>query len=102
MDFMGIGALEVILILVLGFLFFGPEKLPGMAARAGKWYRNFTRAANNFTKTLNDEIEEEKKSISADVKSALEPPQESLEPPQKSSGQPDENINNETDKNLNG
>ena len=109
MDFLGIGALEVILILVLGFLFFGPEKLPGMAAKAGKWYRNFTRAASNFTKSLNEEIEDEKKqgksltdsinkelnSINSEMKSTIE---SSITSPEKSEKQ----GKNETDTNLNG
>jgi Sec-independent protein translocase protein TatA len=118
MDFMGIGPLEIILILLLGFLFFGPEKLPGMAAKAGKWYRNFTRAANNFTKTLNEEIEQEKnlgKAVIEDVKSAIETPNEinldktvtedvksAIETPQELSEKPDNNTRNETDNNLNG
>ena len=98
MDFMGIGPLEIILILVLGFLFFGPEKLPGMAAKAGKWYRNFTRAASSFSKALNEELQDEKKlgdSIESEVKSALEPPQQPSE-------QPENNTDKETDNNLNG
>jgi sec-independent protein translocase protein TatB len=82
MDFLGIGPLEILLILILGFLFFGPEKLPGMAAKAGKWYRNFSRAANNFTKSLNEEIEQETKQIKIDndnTKSLTAPLQESAE-----------------------
>jgi TatA/E family protein of Tat protein translocase len=124
MDFMGIGALEVIVILLLGFLVFGPEKLPGIASKLGKWYRNFTRAANNFTQTLNEEISEEKKlgrsvtdTVKNELKSAIESPQESseksgnisdngakpaIESPQKPLPKLENNINNETDKNLNG
>jgi sec-independent protein translocase protein TatB len=59
MDFMGIGPLELIVILILAFLFFGPEKLPGMAAKAGKWYRNFTRATSDFSQSLNRELSKE-------------------------------------------
>ena len=96
MDFWGIGPLEIILVLVLGFLFFGPEKLPGIAAKAGRWYRNFTRAANNFTKSLNEEIEEETKQIKADIetqdtKPSIAPP---AEPPEDT-----DNTKNEIDKN---
>src|SRR4030042_1936707 len=61
MDFMGIGPFELILILILGFLFFGPEKLPGMAAKAGKLYRNFRKATFDMTKSISEELSVEEK-----------------------------------------
>ncbi len=61
MDFMGIGPLELILILILAFLFFGPEKLPGMAAKAGKLYRNFRKASFDLSKTISEELSAEDK-----------------------------------------
>ena len=109
MDFLGIGALEVILILVLGFLFFGPEKLPGMAAKAGKWYRNFTRAANNFSKTLNEEIEDEKKqgkaitdSINSELTSINKEMKSTIESSTRSPEKSEKHGDKETDTNLNG
>jgi len=59
MDFMGIGPFELILILILGFLFFGPEKLPGMAAKAGRLYRNFRKATFDLSKTISEDISTE-------------------------------------------
>ena len=44
----------------LAFLFFGPEKLPGMAAKAGKLYRNFRKATFDLSKTITDEVSSEK------------------------------------------
>jgi sec-independent protein translocase protein TatB len=67
MDFIGIGPLEIVLILVLAFLFLGPEKLPGIAARAGKIYRNFKQAASDITKTVTEEIATEQKTITEDL-----------------------------------
>ncbi|MFC1905809.1 twin-arginine translocase TatA/TatE family subunit [Chloroflexota bacterium] len=61
MDFMGIGPLELILILILGFLFFGPEKLPGMAAKAGRLYRNFRKSTFDMTKSISEELSKEEK-----------------------------------------
>ncbi len=61
MDFMGIGPLELILILLLAFLFFGPEKLPGMAAKAGKLYRNFRKATFDMSKSISEELSVEDK-----------------------------------------
>jgi sec-independent protein translocase protein TatB len=59
MDFFGIGPLELLVIFILAFLFFGPEKLPGIAAKAGKWYRNLTRVTTDFSQTINREITKE-------------------------------------------
>lgn len=69
MDFMGIGPLEVLLILILAFLLFGPEKLPDMAARAGQIYRNFRKTTFDLGKTISEELtsatgDEETKSAS--------------------------------------
>ena len=61
MDFMGIGPFELILILILAFLFFGPEKLPGMAAKAGRLYRNFRKATFDLSKTISEELSVEEK-----------------------------------------
>jgi Sec-independent protein translocase protein TatA len=56
MDFLGIGPLEFVLILVLGFLFFGPEKLPGIASRVGKIYHDLNRTAGEMHKALTEEV----------------------------------------------
>jgi len=59
MNFLGIGPLEITIILILAFLFFGPEKLPGMAAKAGRLYRNFRKATTDLSKTITDEVSPE-------------------------------------------
>jgi len=69
MDFMGIGPLEVLLVLIVGFLLLGPDKLPGMAAKAGQLYRNFKKATFDLTKTISEDVSSEKKTISEDVSS---------------------------------
>ena len=69
MDFMGIGPLEVLLVLIIGFLLLGPDKLPGMAAKAGQLYRNFKEATFDLTKTISEDVSSEKKAISEDVSS---------------------------------
>ncbi len=65
MDFMGIGPLELILILILAFIFLGPEKLPGMAAKAGKLYRNLRKATFDLSKTVSEELSVEDKAETA-------------------------------------
>jgi TatA/E family protein of Tat protein translocase len=67
MSFMGMGPLEILLILVLGFLFFGPEKLPQMAAKAGRLYRNFKKATFDLSKSISNEVEYDEKTIKEDL-----------------------------------
>ena len=67
MDFLGIGPLEIVLVIILAFLFFGPEKLPGIAAKAGRMYRNLIRTTSEITKTISEEISTEQKAIAEDL-----------------------------------
>ena len=67
MDFMGIGPLEVLLVLIVGFLLLGPDKLPGMAAKAGRLYRNLKRATFDLTKTITEDVSSEKKTLGEDL-----------------------------------
>ena len=72
MDFMGMGPFEILLALLIGFLFLGPEKLPGMAAKTGEWYRKLTKATSNLTKSLTEEISAEAKAASDLTKSVTD------------------------------
>ena len=67
MNFMGMGPLEILLILILGFLFFGPEKLPTMAAKAGRLYRNFKKASFDLTKTITEDLSTGENTVSKDL-----------------------------------
>ena len=60
MDFSGIGPFELLVILILGFLFFGPEKLPGMANKAGRIYRKLRKAGTDFSRSLTEDISAQK------------------------------------------
>jgi len=66
-DFLGLGPLEILLVLILGFLFIGPDKLPGIAAKAGELYRKFRKATFDLTKSITEEVSAEAKSISKEV-----------------------------------
>jgi len=61
MNFMGIGPLELLLILIIGFLFFGPDELPEVAARAGRLFRNFKKVTSDLSKTISEELTTESK-----------------------------------------
>ncbi|MBM3148903.1 MAG: hypothetical protein FJ008_06710 [Chloroflexi bacterium] len=67
MDFLGLGPLEILLVLILGFLFIGPDKLPGIAAKAGELYRKFRKATFDLTKSITEEVSAEANSISKDI-----------------------------------
>ena len=61
MDFFGIGGPELLFILILLFLFFGPSKLPEIAGMMGKAMRKLKQASAEMNKNLqemSDEIKE--------------------------------------------
>jgi sec-independent protein translocase protein TatA len=76
MDFFGIGFGEVVLILVLALIVFGPGRLPEIARTIGRFSRNLKRMSSDFTTALTKEIdlEEEQnnlKKMSADLKTDI-------------------------------
>ena len=82
---MGLGPLEILLVLILGFIFLGPEKLPGMAAKAGEWYRKFQKATFDLSKSVSEEVAKETKPITEETKQLVEETKQLLEetkPPQ--------------------
>ena len=58
--FSGIGVTELILILVIALVVFGPGKLPDVGTALGKSIREFRNAEKNIVETVT--VEEEKKS----------------------------------------
>src|SRR5947209_16156753 len=62
MGFGGIG--DMMFILVLGLLLFGPKKLPEIARQVGKVLGDFKRASAEFQAQLNDEVRKLESSIS--------------------------------------
>lgn len=68
MDFFGIGPMEILLILIIGLLIFGPAKLPQIGRDLGKALRSFKKAATDLSAEVNKELEEEKKEIASDTK----------------------------------
>jgi TatA/E family protein of Tat protein translocase len=58
MDFFGIGAPELLLILLIFFIFFGPSKLPEIAGMMGKAMRKLKQASAEMNKNLQDMSDE--------------------------------------------
>ncbi|MBE0481443.1 MAG: twin-arginine translocase TatA/TatE family subunit [Dehalococcoidia bacterium] len=59
MEFLGMGALEIAVILIVAFIVFGPKKLPEIARNLGKAMRAFRKAAFELTAEVTKEFEED-------------------------------------------
>jgi TatA/E family protein of Tat protein translocase len=71
-----IGMPELIIILTLALIIFGPRKLPELGRSLGKSLGEFKRASNELRNTLDEEIriEEEQRTARAAAAPAPEPP----------------------------
>jgi len=74
MNFLGMGPMEILLVVVLALIVFGPAKLPEIMGQIGKGIADFRRAtsqlSDEFNRTIKAELEETK-SIVDDTKSAV-------------------------------
>jgi sec-independent protein translocase protein TatB len=52
----GLGWPETVVLLLLGLFLFGPDRLPGMAADAGRMLRRLRRYAKEMSQELRDEL----------------------------------------------
>lgn len=55
-----LGGPEVILILIVALIVFGPRRLPEIGKTMGKMLAEFRKASNDFKRTIDDELEAEK------------------------------------------
>ena len=81
-----LGGPEVILILVVALIVFGPRRLPEIGKSMGKMLAEFRKASNDFKRTIEDELEAEK---SRESQPAPVPPPEAA-PPVRDTGATDE------------
>ncbi|HEX7475755.1 MAG TPA: twin-arginine translocase TatA/TatE family subunit [Dehalococcoidales bacterium] len=63
MDFLGIGFGEILLILVIILLVFGPGKMIEISRSIGKTVSAFKKAASEMTNQVSKELEEQKKEL---------------------------------------
>jgi sec-independent protein translocase protein TatA len=56
-----LGVPELVIILVVALIFFGPRKLPELGRSIGKSLNEFKRASNELKSTLDDEIRQEER-----------------------------------------
>jgi TatA/E family protein of Tat protein translocase len=72
MDFLGIGPLELLLILLILFIVVGPDKLPGIARAIGRGIRKFKEATKELSQDFK-EMSEEAKDTKKEMSNALKP-----------------------------
>ena len=61
MGFLDIGSLEVLLILLIALIVFGPGKIPEIATKLGKMVRAFRKATFDLTTAVTKEIDSKAK-----------------------------------------
>lgn len=75
-----LGGQEIIFILVLALIVFGPRKLPEIGKSIGRMMAEFRKASNDFRRTLEEEVEAEKVVRPAEPPPTVETPS-TVEPP---------------------
>ena len=76
----GIGSAELLFILVIALIFFGPRKLPQLARSMGKGLAEFRKASDDFKRTWEREVALE--GAKAEDNSMLEAEQQAIYEPQ--------------------
>ena len=68
MDFLGVGPMEILVIVVLILIVFGPNRLPEMARTIGKAMKDVKSATSELGRNLSSELEEEERRVRQDIK----------------------------------
>jgi sec-independent protein translocase protein TatA len=63
MNFFDIGFMEILVILFVALLIFGPGKIPGIARSLGKTVNSFKKMSQDVTSQVKKELEAEEKAI---------------------------------------
>lgn len=82
-----LGSTELLFILVMALVFFGPRKLPQISRSLGKNLAEFRRASDDFKATWNREVSLEEFDLNSTV-DRVAPPKESSLPGSETLGQP--------------
>ena len=77
----GLGAGEILIILVIAFLLFGPKQLPEIGRQVGKAVKGFKETADDLKKTVEPEInmiQQEMKMVEQDFESSMKEAEEQI------------------------
>lgn|SRR5215813_7106756 len=94
-----LGMPEILLILVIALIIFGPRKLPELGKSLGQGLAHFRKASEDFKRQWEDEVEVEKRRIESPPPSAVEAHSNSepqKEPEHPALGHPETNATPET------
>ncbi len=86
----GLGAGEILIILVIAFLLFGPKELPEIGRQVGKAVRGFKETADDLKKSVEPEvhvIQQEVKLVEQDFQASLKEAQDEINTMTSSPGQ---------------
>jgi len=82
----GIGGGQILIILIVALLVFGPKRLPELGASLGKTIKEFRKSTQGITdsvvkpiKELTDELAKPIKDINNEIKQVIEPIKESFD-----------------------
>jgi sec-independent protein translocase protein TatA len=77
----GLGVTEILVILVVAFLLFGPQQLPEIGRQMGKAVKGFKEATDDVRKSVEPElnlVQAEMKSIEQDLESSMKEAEEAV------------------------
>jgi TatA/E family protein of Tat protein translocase len=77
----GLGAGEILIILVIAFLLFGPKQLPEIGRQVGQAVKGFKETADDLKKTVEPEInliQQEMKMVEQDFESSMKEAEEEI------------------------
>ncbi len=76
-----LGGPELVLILVLALIVFGPRRLPEIGKSMGRLLAEFRKASTDFQRTIEDEVEAEKYKAATPAAPQEPPPAENASAP---------------------
>ncbi|HQU28986.1 MAG: twin-arginine translocase TatA/TatE family subunit [Nitrospira sp.] len=77
----GLGAMEILIILVIAFLLFGPKELPEIGKQVGKAIKGFKDTTEDLRQSVEPEINmitQEFKSVEQDLESSMKEAEEQI------------------------
>lgn len=77
----GLGAGEILIILIIAFLLFGPKQLPEIGRQVGKAVKGFKETADDLRKSVEPEInliQQEVKMVEQDFQSSMKEAEEEV------------------------
>ncbi len=77
----GLGAMEILIILVIAFMLFGPKELPEIGKQVGKAVKGFKETTDDLRQSVEPEINmitQELKSVEQDLESTIKEAEEEI------------------------